>query len=178
MVPLQVGVITDQLSGETPGKPYLPWGSICLYIAFRTMQGSQGLIGALRSTLWIPIGQYSYRELSTAAFEHVHSLSLDFHLGKKTGEVLSALNKGGSINTFLEQVTFQVLPMLMDLCIAVAYFLIEFDAYYALVVAIVTFFYLYITIRMAQWRAEIRRKMVNASRQEDAVKYIFTLLIV
>jgi ABC-type transport system involved in Fe-S cluster assembly fused permease/ATPase subunit len=109
-------------------------------------------------------------ELSTAAFEHVHGLSLDFHLGKKTGEVLSALSKGSSINTFLEQVTFQVVPMLVDLCVAIGYLLIALDAYYALVVTIVTFCYLYVTVRMAQWRAEIRRQMVNASRQEDAVK--------
>jgi ABC-type transport system involved in Fe-S cluster assembly fused permease/ATPase subunit len=119
---------------------------------------------------WIPVSQYSYRELSVAAFEHVHSLSLDFHLGKKTGEVLSALGKGSSINTFLEQVTFQVVPMLIDLAIAIGYFLIKFDAYYALVIAIVTFWYIYLTIRMAQWRAEIRREMVNADREEDAVK--------
>jgi ABC-type transport system involved in Fe-S cluster assembly fused permease/ATPase subunit len=111
-------------------------------------------------------------ELSTAAFEHVHGLSLDFHLGKKTGEVLSALSKGSSINTFLEQVTFQVVPMLFDLIIAIGYFLVYFDVYYALVVGISTFGYLYVTVRMAQWRAEIRRQMVNASRQEDAVKYV------
>jgi len=172
LVPYQVGVITDILSGENGPNWKTPWGPICLYIFYRLLQGSTGLLGALRSTLWIPIGQYSYKELSTASFEHVHSLSLDFHLGKKTGEVLSALSKGNSINTFLEQVTFQVLPMLIDLGVAFAYFLIAFDAYYALVVAIVTFCYLYITIRMAQWRAEIRREMVNYSRQEDAVKYV------
>ena len=60
--------------------------------------------------------------------------------------------------------------MLVDLGVAIAYFLIFFDAYYALVVAIVTFWYVYLTIRMAQWRAEIRRQMVNADREEDAVK--------
>ena len=42
--------------------------------------------------------------------------------------------------------------------------------YYALIVAIVTLCYLYITVRMAQWRADIRREMVNRSRDEDAVK--------
>lgn len=172
LVPYQVGVITNILSGETGPNWKTPWGAICLYIFYRLLQGGTGLLGALRSTLWIPIGQYSYKELSTASFEHVHSLSLDFHLGKKTGEVLSALSKGNSINTFLEQVTFQVVPMLIDLGVAFGYFLIAFDAYYALVVAIVTFCYLYITIRMAQWRAEIRREMVNSSRQEDAVKYV------
>ncbi|KAJ9260125.1 hypothetical protein DTO207G8_822 [Paecilomyces variotii] len=170
LVPYQVGIITNILSREEGGDFRVPWFDICLYILFRWLQGSQGLIGSLRSSLWIPVGQYSYMELSTAAFEHVHGLSLDFHLGKKTGEVLSALSKGNSINTFLEQVTFQVVPMLIDLCVAIGYFLVAFDAYYALVVAIVTFCYLYVTVRMAQWRAEIRRQMVNASRQEDAVK--------
>ncbi|MCJ1479215.1 hypothetical protein MMC13_007900 [Lambiella insularis] len=170
LVPFQVGVITDILADEDGLNPGIPWGSICLYIVYRLLQGSNGILGAVRSTLWIPISQYSYQELSTAAFEHVHGLSLDFHLGKKTGEVLSALSKGNSINTFLEQVTFQVLPMLIDLAVAIGYFLVAYDAYYALVVTIVTFAYLYLTIRLAQWRAEIRRDMVNASRQEDAVK--------
>lgn len=170
LVPYQVGVITNILADEEGKGMSIPWLQICLYILYRWLQGNQGLIGSLRSSLWIPVSQYSYMELSTAAFEHVHSLSLDFHLGKKTGEVLSALSKGNSINTFLEQVTFQVVPMLIDLGVAICYFLIFFDPYYALVVAIVTFCYLYVTVRMAQWRAEIRRQMVNASRQEDAVK--------
>ncbi|KAF1990280.1 putative vacuolar ABC heavy metal transporter [Aulographum hederae CBS 113979] len=169
LVPYQLGKITDDLSGEN-GDIHVPWGGVCLFILYRLLQGSNGLLGAARSNLWIPVAQYSYRELSVAAFEHVHSLSLDFHLGKKTGEVISALGKGNSINTFLEQVTFQVVPMLVDLGVAIAYFLIAFDAYYALVVAVVTFWYIYLTIRMAQWRAEIRRQMVNADREEDAVK--------
>lgn len=166
LVPRQIGIITDNLTEGTGN----PWIAITFFILLRLIQGNNGLLGAIRASLWIPVGQYSYRELSVAAFEHVHSLSLDFHLGKKTGEVLSALGKGNSINTFLEQVTFQVVPMMIDLAVAIGYFLISFDAYYALVISIVTFWYFYLTIRMAQWRAEIRREMVNADREEDAVK--------
>ncbi|KAL8843798.1 MAG: hypothetical protein Q9176_001760 [Flavoplaca citrina] len=167
LVPMQVGRITDILSGGEDEQPGVPWGQICLYIFYRLMQGGNGALGALRSTLWVPVSQYSYQELSTASFEHVHGLSLDFHLGKKTGEVLSALSKGSSINTFLEQVTFQVLPMLIDLGVAIAYFLIAFDAYYALVVTIITFAYLYLTIRLAQWRAEIRREMTSDTKARN-----------
>ena len=170
LVPYQVDIITTALTKADGENFQVPWLQICLYIVYRWLQGNQGLLSSLRSSLWIPVSQYSYMELSTAAFEHVHGLSLDFHLGKKTGEVLSALSKGSSINTFLEQVTFQVVPMLVDLVIAFVFFLVAFDVYYALAVGISTFGYLYVTIRMAQWRAEIRRQMVNASRQEDAVK--------
>lgn len=168
-VPYQAGAITDILAGED-GEVRMPWGAICLYILFRVFQGSNGLLGAARQVIWIPVEQYSYRELSTAAFEHVHSLSLEFHLGKKTGEVISALGKGAAINSFLEAVTFNVVPMLVDLIVAIIFFLVKFDAYYALVVAVVTFWYVYITIRMAAWRADIRRQATNASREEDAVK--------
>jgi len=135
---IEIGVITDYLSGEY-GTIVMPWGHIVLYIVLRLLQGGNGLLGAMRGVLWLPISQYSYRELSVAAFEHVHSLSLDFHLGKKTGEVLSAMGKGSAVNTFLESLTFQVVPMMFDLCVAIAYFLVVFDAYYALVVSLVTF---------------------------------------
>lgn len=168
-VPLQMGTVTNKLSGKD-GEKGMPWVSISLLIAFRFLQGTSGILGAARSVLWIPISQYSYQALTTASFEHVHSLSLDFHLGKRTGEVLSALNKGNAINNFLEQITFQVLPMIFDLGVAIVYFGYEFDAYYALVVSIITFSYLYLTIRMARWRAVQRREMTNLGREEEAVK--------
>ncbi|KAA8567666.1 hypothetical protein EYC84_008139 [Monilinia fructicola] len=169
-VPLQVGRVTDALSGDDDKEVTMPWLSISLLIAFKFLQGSSGILGAARSVLWIPISQYSYKALTTASFEHVHGLSLDFHLGKRTGEVLSALSKGNAINNFLEQVTFQVLPMIFDLGVAIGYFAYAFDAYYALVVSIITFSYLYLTIRMARWRSDQRRQMQMLSREEDAVK--------
>lgn len=170
LVPYQAGKITNILSDDKADRPGVPWAQICLFIFYRFMQGSSGLLAAARSSLWIPIGQYSYRELSTASFEHVHGLSLDFHLGKKTGEVTSALSKGNSINNFLDQLTFSLGPMLVDLVVAFGYFLIAFDAYYALVVAVVMCAYIYATIRLAQWRVNVRRDMANLDRQMDAVK--------
>lgn len=130
----------------------------------------QGMLGPLRSLLWIPVSQYSYRGLTTAAFNHVHSLSLDFHLSKRTGEVLSALNKGSSINSFLEQVTFQVIPMLFDLILSITVFYFKFGPLYAQINLIDTCWYLYMTIKMASTRADQRREMTNADREEEAVK--------
>ncbi|KAL5347853.1 ATP-binding cassette-type vacuolar membrane transporter Hmt1 [Pseudogymnoascus australis] len=184
LVPIQMGNVTNMLSeDEAPEdetflqmlkggstRPGMPWLAISLLIVYKLFQGTSGLLAAGRAVLWIPVSQYSYQALSTSSFEHVHGLSLDFHLGKRTGEVLSALSKGAAINTFLEQITFQVLPMLFDLVLAIVYFSIKFDIYYSLTLSVVTFWYLYATVRLAQLRAEQRRRMINADREEDAVK--------
>lgn len=170
LVPYQVRNVTNQLAADDVESVGMPWLAISALIVFKLFQGSSGLLGAARSVLWIPVAQYSYAALSTASFEHVHGLSLEFHLGKRTGEVLSALSKGAAINTFLEQVTFQVVPMLIDMALAIVVFQVQFDSYYSLTISIVTFWYLYLTIRMAQWRAEQRRRMINADREEDAIK--------
>jgi ATP-binding cassette, subfamily B, vacuolar membrane transporter HMT1/ACLQ len=173
MVPIQIATVTDELSGDflAPGERLaMPWASLGLLILYKLLQGPSGLLGSLRTLIWIPVSQHSYRALTTSAFEHVHSLSLDFHLGKRTGEVLSALNKGSAINAFLEQVTFQVFPILIDLFLAISYFFWKFDAIYAVFVCIITFYYLFLTIRMAQSTADQRRLMSNADREEEAVK--------
>ncbi|KIW19060.1 hypothetical protein PV08_03350 [Exophiala spinifera] len=169
-VPVMVGKITNALSGDDGKGVHAPWLDIALYIVFRWLQGSQGILSATRSILWIPVEQYSYRAISTAAFEHVHGLSAEFHTGKRTGELISALNKGSAINSFLEMVTFQVGPMVFDLVVAVVYLTIKFDAYLGLVVAMTTFLYIYVTIRLASWRVALRRNYVNAEREMEAVK--------
>ncbi|KAK3377671.1 hypothetical protein B0H63DRAFT_547232 [Podospora didyma] len=169
MVPAQIGAVTDLL-GDNERIPNTVCAQLGLLIFYEFLQGPSGLLGSLQAILWIPVSQHTYQALTTAAFEHVHSLSLDFHLGKRTGEVLSALNKGASINQFLEQVTFQVVPMLVDLAVAIVYFYIQFGAMYALFVSVITFYYLYLTIRMAATAADQRRDMVNADREEEAVK--------
>ncbi|KAH6614593.1 P-loop containing nucleoside triphosphate hydrolase protein [Chaetomium sp. MPI-SDFR-AT-0129] len=152
--------------GDTCSKPAnfpSPWG---ILHSRNTRLASKATLSPLTPTRR---SSRAYRRLLIRR-EHVHSLSLDFHLGKRTGEVLSALNKGASINQFLEQVTFQVVPMLVDLLVAIIFFYIRFGSLYALFVSIITFYYLYLTIRMGATRADQRRDMVNADREEEAVK--------
>lgn len=120
--------------------------------------------------LWIPISQSTYERLSSATFTHVLHLSLDFHLSKRVGEVISALSKGGALNTFLDGLAFQLFPMVADLWIAAAYFFFVFDAFYSLIVIAVTWFYIYITIYMAKYRGRARREMAKREREMEAAK--------
>ncbi|KAJ5642248.1 ABC transporterintegral membrane type 1 [Penicillium lividum] len=168
LIPAQIGAITTALANREEANFWSsPPLEVFMYVLYCWLQES---LSSLRSGLWIPMSQYSYMELSTAAFEHVHSLDLEFHLNKKTGEVLSALNKGKSVTAFLEQIVFQFIPTLCDLVIVVGYLLVAFDYYYALIVGFSSITYLYVTVSMAQWRAESNRQMTDASRHEEAFK--------
>lgn len=170
-VPIRLGLLVSALGEASKiGYSAMPWKELVIFLGLKLMQGPSAILGSLRAMLWIPVTQHSYISLQTAAFEHVHALSLDFHLGKRTGELLSALNKGGSVNQFLEQTTFQVAPTLMDLFVAIGFFWWQFGALYALCATVITFSYLVLTIKMASTRADQRRDMVNADREEEAVK--------
>jgi ATP-binding cassette, subfamily B, vacuolar membrane transporter HMT1/ACLQ len=67
LIPRQLGIVTDELTGES-GQPRnypdelsnvakMPWVSLLVYVFLRFLQGNMGLVGALRSYAWIPIGQ-------------------------------------------------------------------------------------------------------------------------
>ncbi|KAI0468881.1 P-loop containing nucleoside triphosphate hydrolase protein [Xylaria cf. heliscus] len=165
LTPHQLGVLVNSL-----GSDQLPHKQLILYVIFRGLQGQQGVIGSFRALLWIPISQSTYRRLSSTAFEHVLLLSLDFHLSKRVGEVMSALSKGGALNTFLDSFVFQLFPMVADLWIAAGYFFFYFDAFYSLMIIAVTWFYIYITIYMAKYRGRARREMAKREREMEAAK--------
>src|SRR5215813_6961885 len=108
LVPRQLNIIAKDIMGERDDRRiyifqnfsnivHTPWHSILVYLFLRFLQGN---LGSSRSYLWLPLEQvfpwtwideqclqYSYRTLSMRVLEHVHSLSLSFHLSQKPSAV-------------------------------------------------------------------------------------------
>lgn len=165
LVPWRLEILVESL-----GRGEMPFRNVALYVLCRGLQGQQGILGSLRAILWIPVSQALFRRLTCSAFEHILGLSLDFHLSKRLGEVMSALNKGSALNTFLDGFAFQLFPMVFDLGVAAVYFLIRVDAFYSLIIIGVMWSYIYMTVYMAKWRARARREMATKDREMDAAK--------
>lgn len=81
--PQELGKVTDELAKE---HPEMPWKHLLLYIGLQYIGSSSGLLTALQNILWIPVSQYTSRTLQLQVFEHLHTLSLQYHLQRKTGE--------------------------------------------------------------------------------------------
>jgi len=167
IVPVSLGWLVDSLS-----YGHIPYKEIAIFVVCRGLQGSQGALGALRSVLWIPVAQGLFRRLSSAGFEHVLGLSMDFHLSKRIGEVTSALDRGAAMNSFLESFLFQVFPMLFDIFVAGVYFFFSYDAFYALILFVIMWSYVFLTMYMAKFRAKQRRDMAGKAREMNATRYV------
>ncbi|KAF9421224.1 ATP-binding cassette sub- B member 6, mitochondrial [Entomortierella beljakovae] len=103
-------------------------------------------------------------------FEHIHNLSLQFHLNRKTGELLRTLDRGTSaIHNIVDTVLFQLIPMVADITIATIYFCVFWSWKYALIVFITIFCYLGVLVGVTDWRTKFRRAsnaLDNAARSK------------
>lgn len=102
-----------------------------------------GLLNNLRQFLWIRIQQYTTREIELDLFRHLHSLSLRWHLARKTGEVLRVMDRGtDSINNLLNSILFSIAPTIADILIAVVFFITYFNGGFGLIVFVTMFLYI------------------------------------
>ena len=158
----------------------LPLASIMIYVLLRFLQGgsvgSMGLVNNIRSFLWIRVQQYTTRAMQVDLFTHLHALSLRWHLGRKTGEVLRVMDRGTqSINNLLSYILFNIVPTLVDIGIAVIYFVVAFDAWFGLIVFVTMMAYILCTIHITEWRTKFRRDM-NERDNATRAKAVDSLL--
>ncbi|KAF9211250.1 Homocysteine S-methyltransferase 1 [Podila verticillata] len=157
-VPLQTGRIVEILDEERR----FDVGAILLFVLLRFLQGGSGLVNVARGWSWIPIEQYSNSTLTIQFFEHVHNLSLQFHLNRKTGELLRILDRGtSSIVSLLSTVLFQLFPVVADVAVAVWYFYRHWTWEYALIVFVTIMLYIVVTVTVTEWRTRFRRAMIS-----------------
>ncbi|KAH8919491.1 P-loop containing nucleoside triphosphate hydrolase protein [Atractiella rhizophila] len=164
LVPETLGDVVDDL---TYGRS--PWMHIVLYTALRTMQGGQGVLAFFQSTLWIPVAQYCQREMGMMTFDHLLNLSLAFHTRRKTGEILRILDRGSAINGFFQMLAFQLVPVFVDITVAVVYLAVRFDPILAVLMLAVMISYVAASVALTEKRVKYRRKMLDSDKHTDTL---------
>ncbi|KAE9420251.1 hypothetical protein Angca_009499, partial [Angiostrongylus cantonensis] len=146
-----------------------------IYIStlLKFLQGSGamgGFLNTLRSYIWVPIQQYTTRELEVELFSHLHCLSLRWHLSRKTGLVLRVMDRGtSSVNSILNYTLFNILPTIADIVIAVVFFFSTFKFYFGAIVLVTMVLYLAVTIYVTEWRTKFRRDMNEKENVSSAI---------
>jgi ATP-binding cassette subfamily B protein len=182
-VPFTFKWATDALTGEgtAPVAPssWLLWvfaAPVAMTIAYGGTRILMALLTQARDGIFAKVAMNAVRRLAFRTFEHMHQLSLRFHLERKTGGLTRVLERGrNAIETIVRMVIMQLVPTIIELVFIVVVLLYQFDWRYVVVVLGVVALYMAYTYKATEWRINIRRRM-NDSDTEANVKAVDSLL--
>jgi ATP-binding cassette subfamily B protein len=165
--------------GNVPPRTALPWligapvAAIVLYGAVRI---GMALLVQMREAMFAKVAMHAVRTLALSAFEHMHELSLRFHLERKTGGLTRVLERGRlGIESISRMVLMTFIPTIVEFLLVLAVCAWEFDWRYVAVVLGMIVLYLWFTVTATNWRIQIRRTM-NESDTDANTKAIDSLL--
>jgi ATP-binding cassette, subfamily B, heavy metal transporter len=143
------------------------YGGLRILMAF-TQQG--------RDALFAAVAMNAVRRLAIEVFEHLHRLSLRFHLERKTGGLTRVLERGrNAIETLVRTSMLTAVPTIVEFALVVVAMLFSFDWRYVAAITVTVLAYLIYTTVATNWRIGIRRSM-NESDSDANTKAIDSLL--
>ena len=132
--------------------------------------------GELRDVIFAKVAQRALRSLALETFEHIHALSLRYHISRKTGGLSRVIERGvKGVDFLLRFMLFSIIPLIIELTLVAIILFLVFDIWYLVVVVTTITLYIWFTFTVAEWRVKIRKEM-NKQDTEANQKAIDSLL--
>ena len=133
---------------------------LSLLFAYGVLKLSASLFNELRDIVFAKVRYRAMRRLSTRVLEHLHRLSLRFHLDRKTGAVSRDLERGTrSVSQILNYMAFSILPILVEFSLVAVIMLTQYDPVFALAMFGSVVVYILVTLAITEWRMDFRHYM-------------------
>src|SRR6476619_2655359 len=174
-----VDALTGQGTAPVAPSDWLLWtlaAPILMTIAYGGSRILMAVLTQMRDGVFAKVSMNAVRRLAFMVFEHMHQLSLRFHLERKTGGLTRVLERGRTaIETIVRMVIMQAVPTIIELALIIGVLLYQFDWRYVAVIILTVIAYTVFTYLATEWRIGIRRRM-NDSDTDANVKAIDSLL--
>lgn len=163
MVPLVLGDAVDQL-GNLDNETHLWLGiPLAVILAYGIFRLSSLALNEVRDALFARVAQHAVRALALRVFEHLHSLSIRFHLSRKTGALNRFIDRGtNSVRFLLSFVAFNVVPTVIELLLIGGILWALFGFAYTAITIVTIALFVWLTFVITTWRTRIRREMNDA----------------
>jgi ABC-type transport system involved in Fe-S cluster assembly fused permease/ATPase subunit len=172
-IPLVLKHVVDHLDAAGSKALVLPLGLLVLYGVLRL---SSSLFNELRDSLFARVRHGATRSVSTKALQHLHRLSLRFHLERKTGALSRDIERGtSSISSLLNYMVFSLLPTLVEIVMIAGILLARYDVWFAVITFVAVTTYIVFTMKITEWRMKYRVSM-NALDSKAGSQAIDSLL--
>ncbi len=148
----------DALAGE--GAPLLAIGAIGLTVAYGVARVMTVGFQQLRDAVFARVAQRALRMLALETFNHIHRLSMRYHITRKTGGLSRIIERGvKGVEFLLRFLLFSIGPLILELLMIGVILTILFDVTYLGVVAVTIGLYVWFTFAITEWRVKLRRQM-------------------
>ncbi|MCC6611595.1 MAG: ABC transporter ATP-binding protein/permease [Burkholderiales bacterium] len=155
-VPLVLKQIIDSLTAERA----LLAVPAALLVAYGILRLSSTLFTELRELAFAKVTHRAVRRVALAVFRHLHSLSLRFHLERKTGGVSRDIERGArGISTLLGYTLYSILPTLVEISLVIGILIAKYEPAFALIAAGALLAYIGYSVSITEWRTKFRREM-------------------
>ena len=141
---------------------------LSLLLAYGLLKLGASLFNELRDIVFAKVRYRAMRRLSTRVMEHLHRLSLGFHLDRKTGAVSRDLERGTrSVSQIMNYMAFSVLPILVEFSLVAFILLREYAPVFALAMFGSVVVYVLVTFAITEWRMDFRHYMNRLDSQAN-----------
>ena len=162
--------------GESNDALMLLLGAGGLMFAYGFFRLSSVGFGELRDAIFARVGQRALRSLALETFEHIHALSLRYHISRKTGGLSRIIERGvKGVDFLLRFMLFSIIPLLIELTLVATILFIVFDVWYLAVILVTITLYIWFTFTVSEWRLKVRQEM-NRQDTDANQKAIDSLL--
>jgi ATP-binding cassette subfamily B protein len=158
-VPLLLKELVDAMSIK-PSDPgavlVVPMALLLGYGALRLLTSA---FTELRELVFAKATQGASRSIALQTFEHLHALSLRFHLARQTGGMTRDIERGvRGIESLISYSLYSVIPTLLEVALVLTILAVKFDAWFAGITFAALVFYIVFTVYVTEWRTQFRKQ--------------------
>ena len=149
---------------------------VMLIVAYGASRIIMMALNQVRDVLFTRVAQHAVRQLTNRTFRHLHTLSLRFHLERRTGAISRVIERATeAIDTIIRMGILTTVPTILEFVLVCGMLVWYCGFSYVAVVMIMVTLYMWFTMRASEWRMDIRREM-NESDRDASSKAVDSLL--
>jgi ATP-binding cassette subfamily B protein len=158
-VPLLLKELVDAMSLKPSDPQAVLVVPVALLLGYGALRLLTSAFTELRELVFAKATQGASRCIALQTFEHLHALSLRFHLARQTGGMTRDIERGvRGIESLISYSLYSVIPTLLEVGLVLAILAVKFDAWFAGITLTALVFYIVFTVRVTEWRTQFRKQ--------------------
>ena len=158
-VPLLLKQLVDAMNLK-PGEPQtLLVVPVALLLGYGALRLMTSVMTELRELVFAKATQGAAKRIALQTFEHLHGMSLRFHLARQTGGMTRDIERGvRGIESLISFSLYSIVPTLIEVVLVLSILAVKFDVWFALITLLALTVYIVFTVRITEWRTQFRRQ--------------------